>query len=643
MSENDSESNTDRNTTNIVNKEEHIDVKENSISDNLQLEELKNVGNSSLSFDFEGNYNFGSYDRGGLDWDHLSKGTVYSGETSDGFQKQQSSVPVATKQVPDLLTSNNSNHQINFDNIYNNFSYTPTDNLLSSTYINENTTENDLNLPIEAQTKAKFASVIEEEFEMANGLKNYATVSTENVPIQLSYNIGTENIENGKDGETLINDTQVELEENSLITEFENAGINLYDITLSNETENTHNNFSMFSNMYDSNENVKVNSPKVKIISVENIPPQATESSTVPNVDSNLQINDNSVNLNKQIYTPEALQMSLACDEELSSAWVDVVNYASNTSQANVFQENVNENPLIAVPTAIQSYLNLPPVQSNIPVSQSTDLLSDTDLLDSTTNLLGEVDNVIRKTGNTDVNLLKNLTAEANICACKDCKCDAVNNCQNCTGPEVNIYTNYNSQEDQSKDNNSCSRQNFANNSSNSKCCNNNAQDFVNIPAQTNCCSSNSNKKITSEQAMPACCNDRPSSSQNYGIISKSSGCCGGNSSNNSFETAPKSGCCGSNSTSSNQSFVGSANLISSVNQALSGNVKSGCSGSSNAMKIIKASNKNCEQKGDDCCVVVCLKTMDQLRQMLNLATGCSGFQSLNIGCVKNDFCEMPK
>lgn len=539
--------------------------------------------------------------------------------------------------MPDLLTPTDSTlDQLNFDNIYGDFSYTPTDNLLTPNYLNQSTSENNISMPLEDESKAKFAAVIEEQFEMANGLKNYATVNTENIPVQLSYNIGTENIENGKDGETLINDTRVELEENSIITEFENAGINLYDINLNNDSENSQNTFNIFSSVFQTNDNVKVDASKVKIISVKNI---ANKNPT-----ANTPIINGSINLNNQIYTPEALQMSLACDEEMSSAWVDVVNYASNTSQANIFQENVNENPLTALPTAIQTYLNLPHVQSNMPASKSSDLLTDTSLLSSTANLLNNVDDSIVKTGNTDVNLIKNLTAEANICACKDCKCDAINNCQSCTGPEESycgsnkevgisdLISNSNTRNfvpasTQSSCCSSKSGNGFVRNQNGCNCNNNNVTVSQNFdPMQSNCSSKMGNGFISNQNNCNCGCN----CGQNFPTGSQMSQSCGGNSAPNAA-FAPKSGCCGT----SNQ------NVNTIPNGDIGGNTL--CPGTSNVINMIKASNTSCAQKGDDCCVIVCLKTMNQLKQMLSLASGGNGLQNFSLGCVKRDYCEIPK
>ncbi|KAJ8910992.1 hypothetical protein NQ315_010821 [Exocentrus adspersus] len=489
---------------------------EAEVKENIGLE--KHVEGSQVSFDFE------------------------------DFPKNRTSLDPSppSKQVPDLLDL--------------------LDNLLTPNYLNQNTPDNNVSMVLGEQQKAKYAAVIEEQFEMANGLKNYATVSTEDIPVQLSYNIGTENIENGKDGETLINDTHVELEENSIITEFENAGVNLYDMSLNPDQDNGQSNFNMFNSVFQSDDNVKMNTTKV--VGAEN------SSQTV----------DIPVNLHNQVYTPEALQMSLACDEEMSAAWVDAINYANNTGQINIFEENVNENPLTAVPTAIQTYLNLPHVQSNNTPAPKP--LLDTNLLSTPMTLLDNVDDDIPKSGNTDVNLLKNLTAEANICSCIDCKCDPINNCQSCTGPEAN-YKRCNSS-----------------NPGKGRIGASNSGNFV-----SNCCSSK-----TGKQDDGGCCNNQNSSTSAQMVSS-----------------VAKSSCC-SNSSTSNQS-----------NDPGTPSGEAVCAGTSNIIHLIKSSSTPCAQKGDDCCVVVCLKTMDQLRKMLTLATGGNGFQNFALSCVKKDFCEIPK
>uniref|UniRef100_A0AAR5P4S7 C2H2-type domain-containing protein n=1 Tax=Dendroctonus ponderosae TaxID=77166 RepID=A0AAR5P4S7_DENPD len=233
---------------------------------------------------------------------------------------------------------------------------------------------------MQLDSKPKFAAVIENDlssqFEMANGLKNYATVNTaEPVDVQLPFNIGTENVDKQ---DTLINEPSAGLEENSLITEFENAGINLYDFgesfgqgpfPLGNE------------------------SPNVKILSVKAI---------VPN-------HPQLVNKEKAL-SSEGLQVNLATQEEISSAW-GVSNF-SNVGQFDVFQERLNENPLTAISTAVQSYLNLPPVQpSAAPIAP-----------DPRVAVVEDIENVDRYLASLNSrpksDALKTLTSEAEICTC---------------------------------------------------------------------------------------------------------------------------------------------------------------------------------------------------------------------------------
>ncbi|XP_044267432.1 uncharacterized protein LOC123013131 isoform X1 [Tribolium madens] len=402
----------------------------------------------NVPFDFEGNYTIGSFGSALDTWDDLEKA-----------ETKKSDVPcVNTKQVPEPNNQTKSNLEpVNFDNLFKN-SY----NLINNNYVSQNSNASLPSLTLD--NKAKYAAVIEtdlsSQFEMANGLKNYATVNTaEPIPTQLPYNIGTENVENGKAGETL-NDTQMELEDSSIITEIEDAGIN-FDV-------------DMFDNVFNDDKNKKIN-----VISVKKIVPE-----------------NDLVNLDKQIYTPEALQMSLACDEEVPSMWVDVMNYY-NSGQANVFEQNtIDDSQIIAVPTAVQSYVNLPPLQT-------TD-----NQLDSTYNQLNNfLMQNLEQTTNTDANLLKNLTAEADICKCVDCKCDSVNNCQNCEGHD----------------------------------------------------------RVEAPQTKVSCCS-----------------------------------------------------------------------------KPVK--NLGCGGDKNDCCVVVCLKTLDQLRQILNMASTCGGFQNLTLGCIKGgEFCAVQK
>lgn len=65
-------------------KDENLDIVEHNLSKTMNLEDLKGLENGNLTFDFEGNCIFMSYERDGLDWDHLSKSIEFSEQNSDG-------------------------------------------------------------------------------------------------------------------------------------------------------------------------------------------------------------------------------------------------------------------------------------------------------------------------------------------------------------------------------------------------------------------------------------------------------------------------------------------------------------------------------------------------------------------------------
>ncbi|KAL3281365.1 hypothetical protein HHI36_004577 [Cryptolaemus montrouzieri] len=249
-------------------------------------------------------------------------------------------------------------------------------------------------LVTETINPARHAAVIEtdfsEQFETANILKNYATVNTaEPIPTQLSYNIGTENVENGKDGETL-NDTEMQLEENSIIMEIEKADIDLYDINL---TVNSVNNFDF--DMLDNavkQMGIEFGEEKLSIsdqmkeenIHTDYIVPQQT---LLPNAKSQNELN-----------TPEILDSN----QENSSNWLDALSFQA---------EPISENNLCQNDLGFDIF--------------------DFQVLDDTNNNIVDRHPQIARNNKSD--LLKNLAAAADICKCQNCECNPSSNCQNCS------------------------------------------------------------------------------------------------------------------------------------------------------------------------------------------------------------------
>ncbi|XP_030760809.1 uncharacterized protein LOC115885919 isoform X1 [Sitophilus oryzae] len=503
----------------------------------LKHPELTIKHEASTTFDFEGNINFDSIQRD-LDWGSI--------EGNDGNIDTSSNNIIPINQSPTFSDQNVDS--LGFNNFYNSFNFSSDNSSMDTGFQQPVEPITDRVNQLHIENKAKYANVIENDmssqFEMANGLKNYATVNTaEPLDIQLPFNIGTENVESVvKDEGTLINEPQPELEENSLITEFENAGINLLDFA---DTFNE--------NMFEiNNSGVNNNNTNVRILSVKTI--------VAPN-----DVTPQFVTKQKPVVSSpssEVLQMSMPSHEEISNSW-DVGNF-SNMGQLNIFQENLNENPLTAISTAVQSYLNLPPVQTN--ASSDYSRVSVVEDIENVDRFLSSL-NQHHQNKNSDA--LRNLATEAEICKCENCKCDSYASCETC---------------------------NAASN-----------EDAAAAPTAS---------ALTINESSPA---PVPSSLEpstncqtNTPVASNNQQCCDASKIKCEPVQADRSSSCAKIAQNScNENYF---------KQALLGIVQK---------------TDGCKEKGEDCCVVLCLKTMEQLRQMLRFATGCKGFKEFTLGCIK--------
>lgn len=214
-------------------------------------------------------------------------------------------------------------------------------------------------------------------FEQTDHLKNYATVNILEPINHVSYNIGTENVDTD---EPLKNTETGVLQDGSVISEIENAAGSLFDALNNNCTQDV----------------AKVNFDMSLFGPEDNFAGLFTDG-TQQNVSSEA----NLVDLNKQIGANEAIEMSLVCEEEIPSQWVDVMSLAA----AQPYEPPIEENPLSAVPTAVQTYMDMQTPEYG---------------------LIANVESEKRR--NSD-NVLKALTAQAEICTCSDCKCGPDNSC----------------------------------------------------------------------------------------------------------------------------------------------------------------------------------------------------------------------
>lgn len=140
----------------------------------------------------------------------------------------------------------------------------------------------------------------------------------------------------------------------------------------------------------------------------------------------------------------EAIELAIASEEEIPSPWIDVVALATPPALRTESWSELN-----AFPTAVHSLVDLvgpepypleienqlQPLQHlenvNLVNSEDSPVSSERTLCEK--NEKSTADSVKSKKGR---NVLREITAEADICKCVDCKCDQMQNCQNCSSTE---------------------------------------------------------------------------------------------------------------------------------------------------------------------------------------------------------------
>lgn len=139
----------------------------------------------------------------------------------------------------------------------------------------------------------------------------------------------------------------------------------------------------------------------------------------------------------------EAVELAIATEEELPSSWIDVMALATapalraqSSSELSAFPTVHSLVDLIGpepYPLEIETQLSSAENLKNIDAINTQHTSTNTDIVQKITEYEHKTDNVRNK----DRNILQEITADADICKCVDCKCDNLQNCQNCTNNPV--------------------------------------------------------------------------------------------------------------------------------------------------------------------------------------------------------------
>jgi len=144
----------------------------------------------------------------------------------------------------------------------------------------------------------------------------------------------------------------------------------------------------------------------------------------------------------------EAVELAIATEEELPSSWIDVMALATAPALRAQSWSELNAFPTVHSLVDLVGPEPYPlEIETQLP---STENLKNVDAM-NTKHTSANIDIVQcqkieyeHKTGNVknkDRNILQEITADADICKCVDCKCDNLQNCQNCTNTPVEEVT----------------------------------------------------------------------------------------------------------------------------------------------------------------------------------------------------------
>lgn len=154
--------------------------------------------------------------------------------------------------------------------------------------------------------------------------------------------------------------------------------------------------------------------------------------------------------LNSNVITTtqsEAIELAIASEEEIPSPWIDVMAMATPSALRRQSWSELN-----AFPTAVHSLVDLVEpepyplqIENQLQPLQQVDNINLVDVENINTCIevrrYQESNNEKQNEDNIKVkknrNILQEITAEADICKCIDCKCDHQQNCQNCSNNTI--------------------------------------------------------------------------------------------------------------------------------------------------------------------------------------------------------------
>ncbi|CAG5108372.1 Similar to Mtf1: Metal regulatory transcription factor 1 (Mus musculus) [Cotesia congregata] len=137
----------------------------------------------------------------------------------------------------------------------------------------------------------------------------------------------------------------------------------------------------------------------------------------------------------------EAVELAIASEEEIPSPWIDVMALAAAPPALRTESwEEIN-----AFPTAVHSLVDLIgpepyplELQNQLETTETvnkitTEFSPKIVAINDDNNSITVNSNISSDNNKTERNLLQEITADADICKCVDCKCNETNNCQNCS------------------------------------------------------------------------------------------------------------------------------------------------------------------------------------------------------------------